>query len=76
MISKLLSQFLESIKIKDSDTDVKAQRQEQKAPLSETVKLISLENSLKSIKQETVIEERDSETGEIINYRKLFVLKL
>ena len=50
MISKLLSQYLESIKIKDSDTDVKAQRQEHKAPLSET--------------------------GEIVNYRKLFVLKL
>ncbi|MHA1213048.1 MAG: hypothetical protein ACTSSH_11355, partial [Candidatus Heimdallarchaeota archaeon] len=50
--------------------------QEQKAPLSETMKLVSLENSLKSIKQETVLEERDSETGEIVDYRKLFVLKL
>ncbi|MHA1125408.1 MAG: tetratricopeptide repeat protein [Candidatus Heimdallarchaeota archaeon] len=50
--------------------------QEQKAPLSETVKLVSLENSLKSIKQETVLEERDKETGEIIEYRKLFSLKL
>jgi len=50
--------------------------QEQKAPLSETVKLVSLENSLKSIKQETVLEERDKETGEIIEYRKLFVLKI
>ena len=50
--------------------------QEQKAPLSETMKLVSLENSLKSIKQETVLEERDKETGEIIEYRKLFALKI
>jgi len=50
--------------------------QEQKAPLIETVKLVSLENSLKSIKQETVLEERDKETGEIIEYRKLFALKI
>lgn len=50
--------------------------QKQKAPISETVKLVSLENTAKSIKQETVIEERDQETGEIIEYRKLFVLKI
>jgi len=50
--------------------------QEQKAPIGETMKLVSLENTAQSIKQETVLEERDSETGEIVNYRKLFVLKL
>ena len=50
--------------------------QEQHAPLSETVKLVSLENTVKSVKQETVLEERDKESGKIIEYRKLFVLKL
>ncbi len=50
--------------------------QEQKAPISETIKLVSLENTAKSIKQETVLEERDEETGEIIEYRKLFALKI
>ncbi|MHA1125407.1 MAG: tetratricopeptide repeat protein [Candidatus Heimdallarchaeota archaeon] len=50
--------------------------QEQKAPLSEIVKLVSLENTVKSVKQETVLEERDKETGKIIEYRKLFSLKL
>jgi tetratricopeptide (TPR) repeat protein len=50
--------------------------QEQKAPISETVKLTSLESAAKSIKQETVLEERDKETGEIMQYRKLFALKI
>ncbi len=50
--------------------------QKQKAPISETVKLVSLESSLKSIKQETVLEERDEQTGKLIEYRKLFALKI
>ncbi|NHJ48137.1 MAG: hypothetical protein FK733_10145 [Asgard group archaeon] len=50
--------------------------QEQQTPISETIKLVSLESSAQNIKQETVIEERDQETGEIIEYRKLFALKL
>ena len=50
--------------------------QERKAPLSETVKLISLESTVKNIKQETVLEEHDEETGKIIEYRKLFALKI
>ena len=50
--------------------------QKQNAPISETVKLVSLENTAQSIKHETVLEERDQETGEIIEYRKLFSLKI
>ena len=49
---------------------------EQNAPISETMKLVSLENTVKNIKQETVLEEIDKETGEIIEYRKLFALKI
>jgi hypothetical protein len=50
--------------------------QEQNVPIDETVKLVSLENTTKSIKQETVLEKRDQETGEIIEYRKLFALRI
>jgi tetratricopeptide (TPR) repeat protein len=50
--------------------------QKQQAPISETVKLVSLENTAQNIKQESVIEERDKETGKIITYRKLFTLKI
>jgi tetratricopeptide (TPR) repeat protein len=50
--------------------------QKKQASLSETLKIVSLESTVEDIKQETVLEERDEETGEIINYRKLFVLKL
>jgi hypothetical protein len=50
--------------------------QEQKAPINETVSLVSLPNTLENIKRDTVIEERDKETGKIIEYRKLFVIKL
>lgn len=49
---------------------------EQQAPIKETIKLVTLENTAQNIKQETVIEERDKETGEIIEYRKLFTLKI
>ena len=49
---------------------------EQKAPLSKTVNLVSLANTLENIKRDTVIEERDKQTGKIIEYRKLFVLKI
>ncbi|NPE09989.1 MAG: hypothetical protein GNW80_17045, partial [Asgard group archaeon] len=50
--------------------------QERKAPISETVKLASLENTIQNIKKETILEERDEETGKIIEYRKLFALKI
>ena len=50
--------------------------QERKAPISETVKLASLENTMQNMKEETVLEERDKETGKIIEYRKLFTLKI
>jgi len=50
--------------------------QERKAPINETVKLVSLESTVKNIKQETVLEERDEETGKVIEYRKLFALKI
>ncbi len=50
--------------------------QEQQALISETIKHISLESTVNTIKQEIVLVERDKETGEIINYRKLFALKI
>jgi tetratricopeptide (TPR) repeat protein len=50
--------------------------QEQKAPISETIKHVSLEKTVKNIKEETVLKEKDKETGKIIEYRKLFALKI
>ncbi len=50
--------------------------QEKKAPISETLNLVSLEKSVQNIKQETILEERDEETGKIIEYRKLFALRI
>jgi tetratricopeptide (TPR) repeat protein len=50
--------------------------QEQKAPISDTVKLVSLETTAQNIKRETIIEEKDQETGETIEYRNLFSLKI
>jgi len=49
--------------------------QEEKPPISERVKLVSLENTMKNISKETVLEERDEKSGKIIEYRKLFSLK-
>lgn len=56
--------------------DMLQKLQERKAPISETVKLASLVNTMQNIKEETVIEERDKETGKVIEYRKLFALKI
>jgi hypothetical protein len=50
--------------------------QKEQASLSERVKIVSLESTAEVIKQETVLEERDEETGQIIEYRKLFSLKI
>jgi tetratricopeptide (TPR) repeat protein len=50
--------------------------QNQKAPINEAIKHVSLEGTVKSIKKDTILEERDEETGNIIEYRKLFALKI
>ena len=52
------------------------QFREEKAPLSETLKQISLTDSAKKIAKETLMEVRDEESGKIIEYRKLFALKI
>ncbi|NHJ39844.1 MAG: tetratricopeptide repeat protein [Asgard group archaeon] len=49
--------------------------QSQKAPINETIKHVSLESTVKNIKKDTILEERD-ESGLIIEYRKLFALKI
>ncbi|NHJ33064.1 MAG: tetratricopeptide repeat protein [Asgard group archaeon] len=48
----------------------------QKAPISDAIKLVSLDNAVQKIKEETLVEERDKETGKIIEYRKLFSLRI
>ncbi|NHJ31537.1 MAG: tetratricopeptide repeat protein [Asgard group archaeon] len=46
------------------------------APLVEILKQVPLEKTLKEITKETSIELRDEKSGEIIEYRKLFALKI
>ena len=50
--------------------------QKQNTPLAETIKQVSLENTAKEISQDTLIEVRSDETDKIIEYRKLFTLKI
>jgi hypothetical protein len=52
------------------------QLQANNTSLSETIKQVPLENTINRIIKETIIEERDEITGKIIEYRKLFALKL
>ena len=49
---------------------------EQKAPLKETLKEIHIDTSAKRLAKETVLEVRDERTGDIVEYRKLFSLKI
>ncbi|NHK31932.1 MAG: hypothetical protein FK730_11310 [Asgard group archaeon] len=73
LLSKRIKEDREKI---DQQLTVFKEFKEQQASISETVKLVSLDNTTQSIKQETMLEERDQETGEIIEYRKLFALRL
>jgi len=50
--------------------------QERKLPLVDTLKQVSLENTVQNIAKDTVVEVRDEETGKTIEYRKLFALKI
>jgi len=52
------------------------QLQEENSSLVETIKQVPLENSIKRITRETIIENRDEKTGKIIEYRKLFSIKI
>ncbi|NHJ31538.1 MAG: tetratricopeptide repeat protein [Asgard group archaeon] len=60
----------------ENQLDMLRNLENQKSPLSEAIKLVSLENAVQKIKDETLVEERDKETGEIIEYRILFFLKI
>ena len=52
------------------------QLKEQKAPLKEALKEVHLDNSAKQLASETILEVRDERTGDVIEYRKLFSLKI
>lgn len=49
---------------------------EKNTPLVESIKQVKLDNSVKRITQETILEKRDEKTGEIIEYRKIYSLKI
>jgi tetratricopeptide (TPR) repeat protein len=50
--------------------------QKNNAPITETIKHVPLKNTTEEITKETLIEVRDEESGKIIEYRKLFALKI
>ncbi|MGC9780871.1 MAG: hypothetical protein HZR80_16630 [Candidatus Heimdallarchaeota archaeon] len=49
---------------------------EQKAPMVETLKQVNLGTSAKQIANETIMEVRDDDIGKVVEYRKLFALKI
>ncbi|MHA1212247.1 MAG: hypothetical protein ACTSSH_07285, partial [Candidatus Heimdallarchaeota archaeon] len=49
---------------------------EQKVPLKDTLKEVHLDSSAKKLASETILEVRDERTGDVIEYRKLFALKI
>lgn len=50
--------------------------QEQNLPLVDTLKQVSLENTVQEIAKDAIVEVRDENSGKIIEYRKLFALKI
>jgi tetratricopeptide (TPR) repeat protein len=75
---------LQSIAVSIQEEQAKLEKQqamwsslkEQKAPLQETLKEVHLNNSVKQLAKETVLEVQDERTGDVIEYRKLFALKI
>ncbi|NHJ03538.1 MAG: tetratricopeptide repeat protein [Candidatus Heimdallarchaeota archaeon] len=65
----------EQQKLKNQMTNWK-NLQKQEPSVSEVIKQAKLENGLRNFAKETVLEVKDEKTGEIIEYRKLFALKL
>ena len=73
----LLMQNIESDQEKlEKQTKMWNQFKEKNAPLSETLEQIPIAETTKEITRETLVEIRDKESGEIIEYRKLFALKI
>lgn len=56
--------------------DMWKQLQAKNSPLTETIKQIPFDKTINRISKEAIVEERDEKTGKIIEYRKLFALKL
>jgi len=50
--------------------------QEQNLPLVDTLKQVSLENTVQEITKDAIVEVSDENCGTIIEYRKLFALKI
>jgi len=53
-----------------------AKFQEQNLPLVDTLKQVSLENTVQEIVKDAIVEVRDEDSGKVIEYRKLFALKI
>lgn len=49
---------------------------EQNPPILEVLKQVPIEETTKNIVKDTIMEVRDEKTGNVIEYRKLFVLKI
>ncbi len=68
--------------IQEEQTKLKQQQnmwnrmKEQKAPLKDALKEVHLNSSAKKLANETILEVRDERTGDVIEYRKLFSLKI
>jgi hypothetical protein len=60
----------------NNQVDMWEKLRRENAPLIETLKQVPLEENIKQITKETSIEIRDEKSGEIIEYRKLFALKI
>jgi tetratricopeptide (TPR) repeat protein len=52
------------------------QLEKQKTPLVEILKKAQIDNTVKRITQETILEKRDKKTGEVSEYRKLYSFKI
>jgi tetratricopeptide (TPR) repeat protein len=75
-IKRLTSQILKEQENLKKQVGMWEELKKEDASLVETLKQVPLEKTIKEITNETSIEIRDEKSSEIIEYRKLFALKI
>ncbi len=75
-LKRLIPQILKEQEKLNSQVSMWEKLKKENAPLVETLKQVPLEDNLKQITKETSIEIRAEKSGESIEYRKLFALKI
>jgi hypothetical protein len=75
-MQKSIMEIEHDLEALEKQSKLLADLQKENSPITNTLKHVKLANGIKKISQETNVEIRDEESGKVIEYRKLFALKI